>query len=77
MKRSRKPRDLAQLAKAIVDEATSEIEPAQESPISLAARLMSKLGSSRGGIARAAALAPEQRKAIAKKAAKKRWGKKD
>jgi hypothetical protein len=35
---------------------------------------MSKLGASKGGKARAAAMSPAKRKAIAKKAAAKRWG---
>lgn len=38
-----------------------------------AAQLLSKLGASKGGKARAKALSPEQRKAIAQKAAKTRW----
>jgi hypothetical protein len=38
-----------------------------------AAQLLSKLGASKGGKARAKALSPEQRKTIAQKAAKARW----
>lgn len=37
---------------------------------------LGKLGASKGGKARAAKLTPEQRSAIAKKAAEARWGKK-
>jgi len=40
-----------------------------------AAVALSKLGASKGGIARAASLTAKQRSKIAKKAAKKRWDK--
>jgi hypothetical protein len=40
-----------------------------------AAVALSKLGASKGGIARAESLTPKQRSKIAKKAAKARWGK--
>jgi hypothetical protein len=39
-----------------------------------AAVALGKLGGAKGGVARAAALSPAKRKAIAKKAAKARWG---
>jgi hypothetical protein len=39
-----------------------------------AAVALSKLGASKGGLARAASLSDRKRKAIAKKAAKARWG---
>lgn len=39
-----------------------------------AAVALGKLGGAKGGKARAAALSPAKRKAIAKKAAKARWG---
>jgi hypothetical protein len=42
--------------------------------INKAAQMLSKLGASKGGKARAKKLTPEQRKAIAQKAAKARWG---
>jgi hypothetical protein len=41
-----------------------------------AAVALGKLGASKGGKARAEKLTPEQRSAIAKKAAKARWAKK-
>ena len=41
-----------------------------------AAQMLGKLGGLKGGKARAAALTPERRRAIAQKAAKARWGKK-
>jgi hypothetical protein len=40
-----------------------------------AAVALSKLGASKGGLARAAALSPAKRKAIAKKAVAARWSK--
>jgi hypothetical protein len=43
------------------------------SPAQKAAQLLSKLGASKGGKARAKTLSPERRKAIAQKAAKARW----
>ena len=39
-----------------------------------AAVALGKLGGAKGGKARAAALSPAKRRAIAKKAAKARWG---
>jgi len=38
-----------------------------------AARVLSKLGASKGGNARAKSLSPARRKAIAEKAARARW----
>jgi hypothetical protein len=40
-----------------------------------AAVALGKLGGAKGGVARAAALSPAKRKAIAKKAAQARWSK--
>jgi len=44
-------------------------------PMQKAAQMLSKLGASRGGKARAKTLAPERRKQIASDAAKARWDK--
>lgn len=44
-------------------------------PAQKAAQMLSKLGASKGGKARANALTPEQRREIAEKAARTRWGK--
>jgi len=57
--------DINTLAKSIVDQATGDKPKKKTTP----------LPHSKRGDARAAALTPEQRKAIAKKAAAKRWGK--
>ena len=76
---SKQAKDIDRLAKGIVDQATSEPseEPAGEAPsLSTIARILGRLGGLKGGPARAASLTPEKRRAIAKKAAKKRWARK-
>ncbi len=75
LKRPRMPRDGNQLAKMIVDLATGNAPPEPVSTKNPAAVALGKLGGAKGGKARAAALSPAKRKAIAKKAAAKRWGK--
>ena len=57
-----RPRDINRLGKMIVDIAVGDVQ--DEAP---------KSNRSRGGIARAAALTPEQRRNIATKAAAARW----
>jgi hypothetical protein len=80
-----KPADISQLARAIVEEATGE-SLAQPSPFPAtpkertheknpAAVALGKLGGKKGGHARAKKLSPEERKAIAEKAARVRWSK--
>ena len=69
-KRLRKrPLDLNSLAAQIVAEATAEKPP----PKNAAAVALGRLGGAKGGVARAKALSPEQRKASAQKAALARW----
>ena len=73
--RSRKrPRDLNQLARQLVDEATGEAEPVDpyegKDP---AAVELGRRGGLKGGKARAAKLTPEQRSEAARKAALARW----
>lgn len=69
----KRPRDTNQLAKMIVDLATGGID--EEMPeISIKAKA-GRLGGLKGGKARADKLSPEERSAIAKKAAEKRWSK--
>jgi hypothetical protein len=65
----KRPRDINQLAKMIVDLSTGEIE---EKPESVKAK-SGRLGGLKGGKARAESLTPERRKEIAKNAAEKRW----
>ena len=79
--RTKRPRDLNQLAISIVEEATGEkLTDRPDEPIiprpakNPHAQALSALGASKGGKARAAKLTPEQRKEIAQKAAAKRWG---
>lgn len=82
--RSRKlPTDPNQRARAIVDLATADREPAPQPAPSApepeknpAAVAPGKLGGSKGGPARAKALSKKRRAEIAKAAAKDRWGKK-
>ena len=72
--RSRKPRDLNQMAKAIVDSAISdEPPPDPDEGKNPAAVALGRLGGQKGGPARAAKLTPEQRSQIAKRAAMARW----
>ena len=74
----KKSKDLNQIAKSIVDEAT--MEEIQEKAVAEgknpAAVLLGRLGGLKGGKARAAKLTAEQRSEIAKRAAKTRWTKK-
>lgn len=74
-RKSKRPRDLNQLAKSIVDEATGQAPryPASNSNKNQAAVELGRLGGLKGGKARAAKLSPDERSAIAKKAAQKRW----
>ncbi|MBA2675373.1 hypothetical protein [Ramlibacter sp.] len=65
--------DINQLAKRILDEATEDEPKTQASAKNQAAVELGRLGGQKGGIARKAALTPEQRSEIAKKAATKRW----
>lgn len=78
----KRPRDINQLAKAIVGETTSEEQPEapteETSPVdgkNPAAVALGKLGASKGGKVRAEKLSKERRKEIAEKAAKARWAK--
>ena len=74
-KRSRKPRDLNRLAAKIVHEATDErrVPPEHAQNKNPHAQALGRLGGLKGGKARAAKLAPEERSALARKAAQARW----
>ena len=76
MDRPKRPRDLNQLAKQIVDEATGLAPPRPVSNKNQAAVELGRLGGLRGGKARAAKLTADERSAIARKAAQKRWSNK-
>lgn len=75
----KRPKDANLLAKKIVDIATGEDEDRVPSPEEQgknpAAVALGRLGGKKGGKARARALSAEQRKEIARKAAKARWNK--
>ena len=74
--KQKRPRDLNQLAKALVDEVTGgapEPQPDTRDPHAVA---LGSKGWSKGGKARAEKLTPEERREIARKAAAKRWSKK-
>lgn len=76
-KKPKRPRDVNQLAKFIVDQSTGNAPsaPPPAGPAkNPAAVALGKLGGKKGGPARAAKLTPTRRKEIAKKAAAKRWG---
>jgi hypothetical protein len=76
---SKRPTDVNQLAKLIVDIATGE---ASDSPIdpetgkNAAAVALGRLGGQKGGRARADKLSAEERRDIARRAAAARWNEK-
>jgi hypothetical protein len=78
--KKKRPRDLNLLAASIVNEATGEDEPIilgeEEEPKNPHAVELGRLGGLKGGKARAEKLTSEERKEIARKAAKARWKKK-
>ena len=72
--RSKKPRDVNELAKAITDEATSQAPPVEPEPEKdPAAVSLGRRGGLKGGPARAKKLSAKKRSEIAKKAAAARW----
>lgn len=75
MSNPKRPRDVNQLAKLIVDISTGNAPPEPPSTKNPAAVALGKLGGAKGGKARAAKLSAKRRKEIAKKAAAKRWAK--
>ncbi len=76
-KRSSKPRDLNQMAKALVDQATDPDDKGDDpyKGKNPAAVELGRLGGQKGGKARAAKLSAKQRSEAAKKAARARWTK--
>lgn len=73
----KRPRDFNSLAHQVVGELTGTAppapEPEPEDPVRAAAALLGRKGGLKGGKARAAKLSPEERAAIARKAAAARW----
>lgn len=74
MEKKKRPRDINILAASIVAEATGEAKPEEKPEKNPAAVQLGRLGGLKGGKARAEKLTAKQRKEIAKKAAKARWG---
>jgi len=82
-RKKKREHDFAVTAFRVVQEATGQVEPEPEeaepelvegkNPHAVA---LGRLGGLKGGKARFEKLTPEQRKEIAQKAAKSRWGKK-
>ncbi len=72
-KRKKKDHDFAVNAFRVVQEATREIENKPKPKKNFDAKALGHKGGLKGGKARAEKLTPEQRKEIAKKAAKARW----
>lgn len=66
-------RDLNQLAKSIVDQATEEGQ--EKEPSAGRRKAGSSKGGAKGGKSRMDALTPDERKALAEKAAAARWQK--
>ena len=76
MTKPKRPRDPNQLAKLIVDLATGDaVEEDPDAGKNPPAVALGKLGGSKGGKTAASRMTAQQRKARAKKAAAKRWGK--
>ncbi len=73
----KRPRDFNSLAHQIVAELTGTAEPQPElepeDPLRAAAAALGRRGGLKGGKARAEKLTPEERSAIARKAAAARW----
>ena len=75
-KGEKRPRDVSQLGKAIVDIATGEVEDVESQPELSAAQKLGRKGGLKGGKARWANLTPEKRSEAARLAAQARWRKK-
>lgn len=73
MANPKRPRDVNQLAKLIVDIATGGID--EEMPEITVKQKAGRLGGLKGGKARAKSLTSKRRSEIAKKAAQARWKK--
>jgi len=76
-KKKKRPTDLNLLAASIVEDATNDNPTDEHSTKNPAAVALGRLGGLKGGKARAKKLTPEQRKEIARKAARARWKKED
>jgi hypothetical protein len=73
-KRKKKEHDFAVTAFRVMQEATGQVKTEQPPKRKFDPVALGHLGGLKGGKARAEKLTPEQRKEIAKKAARVRWG---
>lgn len=71
MKKTKRPRDVSQLAKMMVDIASGEVREGAESPVSN----KKHVGGKKGGMARAKVLSQGDRSEIARLGAMARWKK--
>jgi hypothetical protein len=69
----KRPRDSNQLAKVIVDIAVGEVEDTVSGEKKHPKTKYGQAGGLKGGVSRAKALSPSQRRKIAVKAAQARW----
>jgi len=75
MKQPKRPRDFSQAAKLVIDIATGEKPNRDPTPEEQGKDPAAAALGRKGGRARADKLSPEQRRRIARKAAKRRWEK--
>ena len=69
----KRPRDANQLAKFIVDVATGEVEDEAPKVKDPSAVERGQKGGSKGGVARASRMSPEERSEASRRAAQARW----
>ena len=74
-KHPKRPRDLSQLAKLMIDIASGELQNVATKEVGPVQR--GRAGGVKGGKARAKVLSPEERRDIARMAAMARWKKSD
>lgn len=75
-KKSKRPSDVNQRAKSVVDEATGQADPGSTEEVkNPAAVALGRLGGLKGGKSRADKLSKKRRREIAAKAAQARWNK--
>jgi hypothetical protein len=72
-KQPKRPRDFSQAAKMVVDIATGQVEDRPRTPEEQGKDPAAAALGRKGGHARATKMTSEQRRAIAKNAATKRW----
>ncbi len=79
IKQKKRPSDVNQLAHLLVDQSTQmeeSVAPASKEQISMFMAQLGRKGGKKGGKRRLETMTPNERKAIAKKAAQARWAKK-